>query len=438
MKSPRLFALAAAAALAGTLGMTPVQLQVVNARQLPASDPSLPRVEPSLAVHPHNGSHLVVASMVWATEGPTVEVMSSFDAGSTWRSKLLAGCEFDPWTAVDDEGVAYVSCLSGRETLVFKSLDGGLIWGPPASLPMSSPHEVAPGEFDHTALVLRDAPLSGPSQVVVVGMQEVAVDGREYVAPFASFSRDGAVSFSAPARLLWNDLWTNTLNAIALPSGAMLVGIVDFSVGGRRRLDRLRVWTSEFSTPDNEFAPLTMVVEIAESSTIPVLVGQAGTTNAYVAFDDMRAGRSGIWLANSEDGGRQWNVPKPVVLGATGGPKSHFSAQGAVGPGGDLVVAWYELADSANRCLAVRAASSTDDGNSFSEPVDLAASPYCLGDSGASPPAGASPNARVARRWPYGGDYFGLASVGPGRFRVVWADASSGTFLLSSALLLTR
>jgi hypothetical protein len=40
----------------------------------------------------------------------------------------------------------------------------------------------------------------------------------------------------------------------------------------------------------------------------------------------------------------------------------------------------------------------------------------------------------IATRWPFGGDYSGLAAGADGRFHLLWADSSGGIYQLRTAV----
>ena len=66
--------------------------------------------------------------------------------------------------------------------------------------------------------------------------------------------------------------------------------------------------------------------------------------------------------------------------------------------------------------------ASADEGRSFSPPYPLRDVAFCVETEGNQAPID------VAQRWPYGGDYFGLAAVAEDQFYVVWSDNSTGVF----------
>jgi hypothetical protein len=389
-------------------------VRVGSAAHVSADLADHPHVEPHLAVDPTNPNRLVVATMVAWPESIGMVAYASHDAGLSWFHQPLPNCEFDPWVAFATTGTGYVSCLSGADALVFSTGDAGLSWSTPIRIEGG-----AEGALDHTSLAVTE----DGSTLVIVGLQDVTRDGKTYVVPFVSPVplNDSVIPFRT--RLIWNDLWANTLNSAWIDS-TLLVAYVDYLVPGRGHPRTLRIWSARSSDGGRSFLPPSLLTEVHESSTIPVLARGGPRNSACVAFDDVRNGRSGVWLVRSDDAGDTWTLPLPVTT-IEGESKRHFNAQAAVDERGNVMVVWYEAADQ-DRCFRVFAASSDDGGESFSSPQALREEAFCVDTEG---------NAGVARRWPYGGDYFGLVAVSTNHFFVVWTDSSTGIFQVWGAPL---
>ncbi|MFW6079191.1 MAG: hypothetical protein ACODAE_06200, partial [Gemmatimonadota bacterium] len=80
--------------------------------------------------------------------------------------------------------------------------------------------------------------------------------------------------------------------------------------------------------------------------------------------------------------------------------------------------------DPSGECYAPYIAASSDGGETFSAPTRVAEEISCPDRDRLGFPG---------RRWPTGGDYFGLAPGADGRFHLLWPDARSGTYRLRSA-----
>jgi hypothetical protein len=93
-------------------------------------------------------------------------------------------------------------------------------------------------------------------------------------------------------------------------------------------------------------------------------------------------------------------------------PAIAVSAAGVVG------LAWYDTRrDPRGECFDVYFSASLDGGRTFLAAVRVTPETSC-------PPAGQ--DRAVASRWPFGGDYSGLAAVADGSFRIFWSGSRAG------------
>jgi hypothetical protein len=145
-------------------------------------------------------------------------------------------------------------------------------------------------------------------------------------------------------------------------------------------------------------------------------------------------------LAASDDRGEHWRGLAVAGGGASGGvtaaegdgagqPMAAAEGGGAcktpalaVNGAGVVGVAWYDTRrDPRGEGFDVDFSASLDGGLGFLPEVRVAAEPS-FPRSGAEKP--------VASRWPFGGDYSGLAAGADGRFHLLWADSRAGTYQL--------
>ena len=108
----------------------------------------------------------------------------------------------------------------------------------------------------------------------------------------------------------------------------------------------------------------------------------------------------------------------------------------AINKDGVLAISWldsrdYGESDYTGLCYNTYMTFSMDGGKTFSEPVKLSTEKSCVDPKVAGE--------FVARRWPVGGDYFGLTATSDGKFHIVWPDARSGKFeLMTSSVAIKR
>lgn len=401
-------------------------IQVGEDRPVSADEPALPHVEPHLAVNPADPRHLLAGSIVFRDDRMTSEVLLSLDGGAGWTRTRFPGCAGDPWLAWGSGENAYFSCLAAGDAptgvLVFRSNDGGRSWGEAVAVPRGDG-----GSFDHTSLAVLPRPDSG-DVVYMAGMQGLQSEDRPPIsAAFVAVSRDGAVSFDPPHRLVWSNVMSNALNPVVLGPDAVGMAFVDFSVDGRSMIDHRRLWWAYSGDRGRSFSVPHLVADVSRVRTGPV-VGAApprpGPAPVYLGYDNVIDGRQGVYVVRSGDGGVTWSEPAALSVGE---PTS-FRAENpvtAVDATGTVGVAWYERPPGGGAaCWRIRFAASTDGGRSFLDPVTVSSEDFCARPE----------EVERARRWSVGGDYFGLVATGEGTFRVLWADSRTGTWQARTAV----
>lgn len=404
-----------------------MRLQVGPDRAVASDAPTTAHVEPYLAVDSAEPGRLLVGAIVFRSERMTVDLLTSQDGGESWRRTPFPDCQADPWLAMPSPGHVYFTCAGSVEQppvpqLVYRSSNGGRSWTGPTHLPFGDG-----GSFDHASLVV--APESGRDTVYVVGLQSRLPDARParpLAVPFVARSTDGGTRFDRPQHLLWSDVMSNPVNPVLLPNGDLGIVFYDFSVDGRHGLESKRLWWIRWDAAAQKASLPHLVAETHAATTLPLLAAVRmtdGTTLLHTAFDDRREDRAGVFLVTSRDEGDSWDAPRPIATEGEGA-SSFANPVVASGSGGTLAVAWYEqTADAEDRCWRIRFTASLNGGATFLEPTTVSSTVFCVA------PSSSVPN----RRWPAGGDYFGLAEAEPGTFRLVWADARSGTYQLRTA-----
>jgi hypothetical protein len=399
--------------------------------QVSADAPRLPHVEPILVVDPRDGDHLVAGSIVARDGRLTSDVLESRDGGASWIRTPFPSCWLDPWLAMGTDGTALFSCLGhGQPVPLLIHRNGGSEsgeWSEAIRMPFAGG-----SSFDHTSLVYAPVVGSSSGRFYVAGMQAVEIDGDATAAPFVSWSDDDGRTFGGPIRLLWSRVWSNALN-VTIVGGRPGLAYVDFSADGMTPLSMGRLWWSLVDSEAETFSLPRLVAETREMSTLPLVAVDPSSSGVvarlYVAFDDLRDGSSGTYLARSADAGRSWL--SPVAVTSTEGEKAHHNPALAVDPGGRVGVAWYERSrPDQDRCWRLRFAVSFDRGETFAPPVSLSSTDGCVDAPGNRVSGTRGGVLDMARRWPFGGDYFGLVASGPCRFRALWADSRTGVYQL--------
>jgi hypothetical protein len=404
-----------------------VRLAIGPDRAVAPDEPRLPHVEPHLALDPSRPGHLVIATMVRRDGRMTVDVVRSTDGGERWDRRRFPECFADPWVVLGAGDRAWFTCAGHADgptpQLVFRSSDGGRSWLDPVRL-----DPAGHSSFDHASMLVM--PGTPHDTLLVIGMQGTRGDDPPLAAPFVARSTDGGVTFGVPRRVVWSGVMSNPANPVRLAAGTVAFPVVDFSTDGRTPLERRRVWWVRWDFGSERPSIPYLMAEVGVMSTLPLVarsVVPGGDEVLHLAYDDVRDGEPGIFLVSSRDGGRTWTQPRPLARGERGDDAASFANPVvAAGAGGEVAVAWYERpVGSGEGCWVVRAAGSRDGGVTFTVPATVSSESFCVHQ----------PENVPSRRWPAGGDYFGLAASGPAAFRVVWADARSGLYQLRTATM---
>ena len=120
----------------------------------------------------------------------------------------------------------------------------------------------------------------------------------------------------------------------------------------------------------------------------------------------------------SDDYGEHWS--EPVTVADSDGSNSVETPALAVNRDGVVGVAWYDTRhDDDGKCFDIYFSASVNRGANFLPAVRVTSESSC--PYRAAPPA-------LAKSFPFGGHYSGLAAAADGRFHVLWSDTRSGKY----------
>lgn len=406
--------------------------------------PRTTRIEPHLAVHPEDPDHLVAAAGELG-EPITIATFVSRDGGRTWSRNPVPVCWLDPWVAFAPDGRVVLACIDHEDRpgiLLHTSLDGGDSWKEPVTVPLErGPTIEEVGGYDHESIVFGTR--NGAPALFVVAMQAVRTGGLLRAGPvlFAAAGGSGRVAagpkaLSAPRRFLHGNVWANAVNPVRLADDSVGFAYMDFAAAEGEEVEPLRTrraWWVRSDDGGRTFGVPRLIAELDGTSTLPVIAAGAidagdgaagagieGVGRVYLAVDERHEGRSGVRLHRSTDAGDSWQAGPWLTAesehGPFGNPVVAVDGRGAVG------VAWYDGSDSEHGCLALRFAVSVDGGGRFGAPLVV---------RGGSCDETEARTGRRAR-WPWGGDYFGLAGLPYGGFQILWSHADDGRYDLST------
>jgi hypothetical protein len=147
---------------------------------------------------------------------------------------------------------------------------------------------------------------------------------------------------------------------------------------------------------------------------------------AVAGLEPREAGGAPAVLRSDDGGASWWASARPATAASAVAVADDQLAAGrrartpaiAVSAAGIVGLAWYDTGrDPRGECFDVDFSASLDGGRTFLAPVRVTPEMSC-------PPSGQ--DRAVATRWPYGGDYSGLAAAADGRFRVFWSGSRAG------------
>jgi hypothetical protein len=408
-------------------------IQVGVDRRLSIGADGFATIEPHLAAHPRNAVHLIAGVAVITKPDITERfcaALTSFDAGRTWaRHKFPVKECLDPWVTIRRDGSAVFAMLSGSELLTFHSADGGRTW---SERPVSFGRR-----HDHGTLAADTTQGAFAGSVYAVSLQIVrdSLEARRFAA-FVARSSDAGVTFEEPARVIISNLQMNPMNPVVLSDGVLVVPLSDY---GRTTADgefswlaRGRDWVVTSSDGGRTFSAPSFVTESCARS-FPQLAVDASAgpfrDRLYWVCNDSTL--QSIYLHHSADRGERWS--DPVLVNQNSGPMPHVrNAVIAVSRVGVVGISWYDARNDRDgsegeyRCQEVFFTASMDGGLTFLPEEKVSSAKNCANQPG---------NGQVARRWPAGGDYHGLAAAADGRFHVVWADNRDGIYQLRTAVV---
>jgi hypothetical protein len=318
---------------------------------------------------------------------------TSHDGGASWTSGVLPGMTFSsgalssPFERVSDPSVAYdaahgVWLISSIPLLpstavptvfVNRSIDGGLTWSTPLSIPPPVAHSV---DLDKNWTVCDNASGSPFYGHCYTELDNFGDGDRELM----STSSDGGLSWSTPIKTDGNDKGLGG-QPVVQPSGRVIVPFesLNGTISAFYSADGGASWSKAVTVSHIRFHRVA-----GDLRTSPLPSAEiAGDGRVFVAWEDCRfekgCGANDIVLSSSTDG-VTWTEPVRVPIDPVGSGVDHFVPGLAVDPatsgtGTHLALAYYFYPQAAcgGGCqLDVGYTSSPDGGATWSAPTQLA------------------------------------------------------------------
>jgi hypothetical protein len=401
--------------------------------------PGVPHVEPFLAAHPADPNLLFGAAVTFpesggsrAIEATTVAGFRSLDGGKSWLRRPFPRCLVDPWVSFGKGFGLYFSCLErGGAIAVYRSADGGATWGRLSPVPAGGG-----GSADHPILAVdRSAGARGGAVYVIFAQVRPAAAPRAGLrfGTAVAASSDGGRSFSAPVLLRDGGLNQQPFDAVVLDDGALVVLFMDYA-SRRLPLAQRQAWAARSEDGGRSFSVAALPVAPPDRlGSLPLAADPrsppaGGRARLYLAGAGGAGGGADgqheLAVASSADGGKSWE--RAGVAAAGPPPAGRETPALAVNDAGVVGLAWYDTRrDPRGECFDVYFSASTDGGRTFLAAVRLTPEVSC-------PRAGS--DSPIAWRWPFGGDYSGLAALADGRFRLFWSDSRTGIYQVWTAV----
>ncbi|MFL5780121.1 MAG: sialidase family protein [Thermoleophilaceae bacterium] len=417
-------------------------------RRVTAASETGARSESAVAVNPQNVNNVVGASKKFIDPAKyhfTLAPVWTKDGGITWHeAELPHDPEWDgmtdPTVAFDGNGHVFLVAegLKFREPVnvdglgmsVFRSSDGGETWEQPKPLT----HEPT----DDKQWVLCDNNPNSPhhGNVYVAwgagqplrfcrslnGGDDWQGKGSE---PSGStiveraFAPDLSISADGTLHIFWHMDASNSIEHVRSTDGGETFepqrSIVTDVKSLRGNLAQTGPWPH---FDHGQFRVITVVTSCASLHPDPAAPTGPFVSALYVAWADMREGRSRIYWTFSPDDGVSWDPPKPLLPQVPWGDKHCFHPQIVATGTGDVGCAFYTFGEEEQGSWRIHlriAPCFFVEG--FSAPLIVT--------SRAWDPLVDAPKANGLPDVDFIGEYFGL-DAGASHFRLLWTDTRNG------------
>jgi hypothetical protein len=421
--------------------------------QVSTDEPEARHVESVLAVNPRDPRNLVAASIV-LDSNTRIAVYASHDGGQSWsRGKEEAGGRkvfdgLDPAVAFDREGNAYLVAL-GDQLALWRSSDGGLTWGPRALVPGTGWDRPWIGSDSSGK-----APLDG--RVYVSGKLPITVFGhRAQDVIGLSVSRDRGATFSFPKLLLpapEKSLLNVVSDLLVAPDGRLILSLQLFSPESLSHSPLAGSYSTIVSSDGGRTfteprpGPAARVYGHAREGKSAYGLGGARMAmdtstgprsgRLYLAWLDVIDGFYRVMAASSADDGASWSKPVRVSDHLTSTDESTPAI--AVTGNGIVGISWYDRrADPEDGCYQLFFAASADGAETFSPNQRIASRSTCplatvSGAGRSKAPRGAADPIDSEYRFKNGGDTQGIVGLPGGAFQLAWIQSDTSEMQLWS------
>jgi hypothetical protein len=236
-----------------------------------------------------------------------------------------------------------------------------------------------------------------------------------------------------------DNLEQQPFDSVVLSSGGYVLFFMDYAVRGGPLAHR-RTWAVRSNDGGRTWSLPALVFEQAGHEmpwSVAVDPSPAHRDRLYVVVDgwwerQSAAGGSvpgphgNLFLLISDDGGESWRSAGTISDAPAGAGAATPAI--AVNGSGTVGVVWYDTRhDPRGACFDLYFSASLDGGLTFLPNQRLTPKSSC--------PRASERQQGLAGRWPFGGDYSGLAVTADGAFHPFWADSPDGIYQIRTTIV---
>jgi hypothetical protein len=386
-------------------------------------------VEAHLAIHPNDLNHLLGAAMMSAITADTPEMLSrlscgsfvSRDDGRTWDDHEfpVSRC-FDPYVTILPNGRAIFSAFVGpASALVVFTSEDG-------GITWSEVPDTFGLRHDRPTSTIARGRGSPDGILYLVSSQYVGDTPRRRVV-YVARSADGGRAFEPPVHLEPSPLDHFAEGAVVLPDDTLVVAYTESTDSAGDYLPRRRAWVLRSFDGGSTFTQPEFVTDACgppyRLSWLAADLSDGPFKNRLYFVCNL-PGESGVVVTHSTADGGSWSDPVQVHASPADTLVLRKVMAIAVSGAGVVSVAWVDArhAPPDRECYDVYFAASLDGGESFLPDQRVTESTSCPSEAA---------NGAIGRIFVQsGGDYIGMVADPDGRFRLFWSDARDEKFHL--------
>jgi hypothetical protein len=399
--------------------------------------------EQQIVINPKDSTNLVAVWRDFRLGYRQVAYGYSFDGGTTWDQDLFVEPQYnwdsDPGLTVDTAGNFYAVILSYNSTsqsnglFVFKSTNGGMSWGTPATVINN-----VPGVFEDKELIACDRSGGPYTDNLYVAW------ARFYTTEILLCrSTDGGNSFVGPVSV-------SDANGVQWPvpcvgtNSDLYVAWVHYTPGSIRldkSTDGGQTFGTDITVQNTSYVYGLINGGIAVFS-FPAMdadiTGGPYNGNLYIAYMDYSPGNTDtdIYFTRSADGGTTWSSKVRINDDTVNNGCDQFHPWLTVAPDGSIIVVFLDRRlDPGNLYMDLYMTTSVDGGNTWStnERITTVSSDPTAGSKPLSMTTPSKENTKrnhepviLAARAGLLGEYIGVTASSLDNIHPVWVDTRLG------------